>query len=177
MELNLHSCHRAFLESYIKKHKLSFKSLANSVSNIASASTLSRITKKDKNGNFAKNFEVNMDTWVNLISNLKLTKEEAAQAILLRASDFLTDTNCPRSNEINKIINKSKNEIIASSISRCDLSEEALCVADTYDKLPTRFKKFIAQESYKLVSFLDEINPMTAMMLKTNRISLKRLSN
>ena len=73
-------------------------------------------------------------------------------------------------------------ETIYGKISPDDLqqnsySQEALYVADTYEKLPPKFKKSIATESFKVIGFLDALNPAIAQTLEVNRQVMKRIIN
>ncbi len=175
MELNLYGCHRQFLESYMIKYKLSLKSLATTSNNVVSVSTLSRIIKKNREGEFLKAFDISLDSWAQLIANLRLTKEQALQALLLRLKDEIADLKTPLIKEVSKLLDKVHGQISSESIDESNLSKEALYIADTYDKLPARFQKSIATESFKVIGFLDALNPAVAQTLDSNRKMMRRI--
>ncbi len=177
MDLNLFGCHRQFLDSYIKKHKLSLKSLANATKNVVSISTLSRVVKKDRSGEYTRAFDISLDSWTLLIAHLKLTKEEALQALLLRVKDELRRVDTPLINEVENLLGKVYGQISPDDIKESSLSREALYIADTYEKLPERFKKSLATESFKVIGFLDALNPAIAQTLESHRKIMKRIIN
>ncbi len=177
MELELYKCHRSFLESYIKKHRLSFKSLENAINKSASSATLSRIIKKNPDQNFTKAFNVNLEVWIEVVSQLKITQPQMAQAILLRVIDGLKNSVNPKSKLTSRLIKTAKNDIIYKRVDSNNLSEESLYIADTYDKLPKRFQQSVATEAFKVIGYLEDINPVKSQTLKQNKKIMKRIIN
>ena len=177
MELNLHECHRKFLDSYIAKHKLSLKSLSLRSNKVVSASTLSRVVKKDRSGEYEKAFNISIESWVEFVGNLSLTKEEALQAILLRTKDTVSLFESTLLSCANKLFEKVHSGISDGEVSEDSVSSEALYLADTYDKLPKRFQQSIANEAFKVIGYLNDINPAYSQTLKQNKKIMKRIIN
>ncbi len=110
-----------------------------------------------------------------MIANLRLTKEQALQALLLRLKDEIKELKTPLILQVSKLLDKTYGKISSEEMSESNLSREALYIADTYDKLPPRFQKSIATETFKVIGFLDALDPAVAQSLDNNRKVMRRL--
>ncbi len=174
MHITNSDCYRSFLDNYMKLNKLSMKALESSVSNVISTASISRIVKKDKNGNYTKAFNIGIDSWVELVSKLKLTEEQKTQAILLRTKDSLINT-VGENSAPTKLIAESISIIGNDNVKSETLSVDALQVADTYDKFPNKLKNLINQDILKTIEVFKVLDPARGETLTNNYNYLNRV--
>ncbi len=177
MNISYFSCHREFLDNYIKLHKHSMKSFESAIDSIVSSSTISRVVKKDRNNQYVKAFNIGLDSWVDLISKLKLNPNQKLQAILLRAKDSISSSSGADLSTCNNILQDLSTKLISDEFSEGTLSMEAQQVADTYDKFPIQLKKILAKDLLKTIQVYKVLDPPKGETLTNNYNYLEKMVN
>ena len=159
MKILNYRCHRKFLFDYIDANSLSLREFVRLVEDVTSISALSHFFKKDKSGQFVGSYCFRTDTWLEILSYLKLTQTEFDHLFLLKIQDDVIGKfhdGSAQASSIRRIIKQMVRQTSAEAnigISIPKLSRKGASIGKVYDALPEALQMELQSETERLSDY------------------------